>query len=103
MVDFKYGYISNTQFSFVTESYAKVTGQKIVNPKILAFVAETTDFEEDWNTVITMAWDTSVSIIIININYITKEQINRLVDILKYNGFERNLKSHEGQLCYTCD
>jgi len=103
MVDFKYGYISNTQFPLVVESYAKVTGQKIVNPKIFAFVAETTDFEEDWNTAINMAWDTSVSIVIININYITKEQINQLVDILKYNGFERNLGSYEGRLCYTCE
>ena len=103
MVDLRYGYITNTQFSFAAEDYAEITGQEVVNPKVFAFVAETTDLEEDWDKVITMAWDTSVSIVIIDINYITKEQIDRLIDILKDKGFERNLDSYEDRLCYTCD
>lgn len=103
MVDLRYGYINNTQFSFAAEDYAEITGQKIFDPKVFAFVAETTDLEEDWNTVITMARSTNVSIVIIDINYITKEQTDRLIDILKHRGFERNLKSYEDRLCYTCD
>lgn len=103
MVDLRYGYIGNTQFSFVADDYAEYIGQKIVDPKVFAFVAETTDLEKDWDTAITMAWDTSVSIVIIDINYITKEQSNRLIDILKRRGFERNLESYEDRLCYTCD
>lgn len=103
MVDLRYGYIGNTQFSFAANDYAEITGQKIFEPKVFAFVAETTDLEEDWDIVITMARGTNVSIVIIDINYITKEQVDRLIDILKRRGFERNLESYESRLCYTCD
>lgn len=103
MKDLRYGYITNTQFSFAAEDYAEITGQEVVNPKVFAFVAETTDLEEDWDKVIDMAWDASVSIVIIDINYITEEQIDRLINTLKYRGFERDLDSYEDRLCYTCD
>lgn len=103
MVDLRYGYIGNTQFSFAADDYAATTGQEIADPKVFAFVAEPSDLEEDWDTVITMAWDTSVSIVIIDVNHITKEQTDRLIDILKRRGFMRNLESYENRLCYTCD
>lgn len=103
MVDLRHGYIGNTQFPFAAEDYAEITGQEIVDPKIFAFIAEITDLEEDWDTAITMAWEASVSIVIIDINYITEEQVIRLIDILKRRGFERNLESYEDRLCYTCD
>lgn len=103
MVDLRYGYIGNTQFSFAAADYAAATGREIVNPKVLAFVAEPTDLKEDWDTIITIAWDTCVSIVIIDINHITKDKIDWLIDTLKWRGFERNLESYEDRLCYTCD
>lgn len=103
MVDLRYGYIGNTQFSFAADDYAGITGQDTVDPKVFAFVAEPTDLEGDWDTAITMAWDTSVSIVIIDINRTTKEQTDRLIDILKRRGFVRDLESYEDRLCYTCD
>lgn len=103
MIDLRYDYISSTQFSFAADDYAEIAEQESTDPKIFAFVAEPTDIEKDWDLTITMAWDANVSIVIIDINYITKEQVGRLIDILKHRGFERDLKSYEDRLCFARD
>lgn len=103
MMDLRYGYANNTQFTFAMKDYAEATGQEIVNPKIFAFIAENTDSALDWDLTISMAADAGVSIVIIDINYVTEDQVKYLVDRLKYRGFERDLDSYEDRLCFTCD
>lgn len=103
MVDLRYGHISATKFSLARDNYLAATGQKDVNPKVFAFVAEQKDTADDWDKLITMAADTCVSIIIIDINKIENNRIDTLIDLLSDVGFIYDLKSYEDHLCFTCD
>lgn len=102
MKDLRYGIISSTQFSFAADDYRAATGYN-VEPKVFAFIAESNDLVEDWDKLILMAENARVRIIIIDIHNIVDEQVEYLINRLKYRGFERDLKSYEDRLCFTCD
>lgn len=103
MKDFEYDCISNTQFSFAKEDYLSATGQKDIDPKVFAFIAEQKDTVDDWDKLITMAADACVGIIIIDINQIEDKRIGTLIDLLSDADFTYNLESYEDRLCFTCD
>ena len=103
MVDLKYGHIGVTKFSLARDNYLAATRQKDVDPKVFAFVAEQKDTADDWDKLITMAADTCVGIIIIDVSKIENNRIYPLIYLISGAGFHYDLECYEGRLCFARD